>query len=242
MAALPDLAILAGGLATRLGAIAAARPKVLVPVAGEPFLTHLLRLARRQGFARVVLCVGHLADQVEAFLARPGADQGLAVALSHEGPARRGTGGALRHALPLLSDPFCLAYGDSLLPVDPAPVIEAFRRSGLPALMCVLHNRNAWDASNVVFDGSRVRRHDKTACGEPGMEWIDAGLSVFRHAPIAGWPEADPWDLSALTGALAAAGELAGYAVKARFHEIGRPESLAETEAVLRAQPELPLF
>ncbi len=229
----PDLAILAGGLGTRLGAAAGGMPKVLAPVAGEPFLAHLLRLAHRRGHRRVVLCLGHGAAAVEAWLAAT--PQALAVATWHEGPLRRGTGGALRHALPALSDPFFLAYGDSLLDLDPAPVLAAFHAAGAPALMTVLHNRNAWDASNLVFDGARVLLHDKAAAGRPGVEWIDAGLSVFRHAPLLQWPGADPWELSALTGRLAREGRLAGHAVTERFHEIGRPESLAETEAWLRA-------
>ncbi len=232
---LPDLALLAGGMATRLGGLAEATPKVLMPVAGEPFLAHLLRHARRQGFSRVVLCLGHLAEQVEEFLAAQGRF-GLEVAISHEGPARRGTGGALRHALPLLSDPFFLGYGDSLLPLDAQAAHTAFQAAAQPAMMTVLHNRDQWDASNLVLADGMVRAHDKALRGRPGVEWIDAGVTIFRHAPILAWPDADPWDLSALTGALARQGRLAGHLLQERFHEIGRPETLAETDAWLRAQ------
>jgi len=228
---LPPLAILAGGLATRLRPITETIPKVLVPVNGEPFLAHQLRLARGQGFSRVVLCLGHFAEQVEAFLARH--DAGLEVTISHEGTARRGTGGALRHALPLLGEHFFMLYGDSYLDVQAAPIHTAFLACGKPALMTVLHNRNQWDASNVVFDGALVRAHDKAA---RGVEWIDYGFSVFTRDVVAGWPGKDPWDLSALTGALARAGDLAGYEVTQRFYEIGKPAGLAETEAYLRSR------
>ena len=108
------------------------------------------------------------------------------------------------------------------------------QRLMIPALMTVLHNRDRWDASNVVFDGSLVRAHDKAARGQPGVEWIDYGFSVFSRAVIEGWPSPDPWDLSAMTGALARQGRLAGFEVKQRFHEIGKPEGLAETAAYLR--------
>lgn len=232
---LADLALLAGGMATRLGGLADATPKVLMPVAGEPFLAHLLRHAKRQGFSRVVLCLGHLAERVEEFLATHGRF-GLDIAISHEGPTRRGTGGALRHALPLLSDPFFLGYGDSLLPLDAPAAQAAFLAAGQPAMMTVLHNRDQWDASNLIFAEGMVRAHDKTLRGAPGVEWIDAGVTIFRHAPILAWPETDPWDLSTLTGALARQGRLAGHLVHQRFHEIGRPETLAETDAWLRAQ------
>ena len=233
---LPPLAILAGGLATRLRPITETIPKILVPVNGEPFLAHQLRLARRQGFSRVVLCIGHLGGQVEAFVAARGGEFGLEIGFSHEGEARRGTGGALRHALPALGGTVFTLYGDSYLDVAAAPIHAAFLAAGQPALMSVLHNRNRWDASNVIFEAGMVRAHDKTLRGRPGVEWIDYGFSVFTAAVIAVWPEPDPWDLSALTGSLARAGRLAGHAVTQRFFEIGKPEGLAETEAYLAAR------
>jgi NDP-sugar pyrophosphorylase family protein len=233
---LPPLAILAGGLATRLRPITETIPKVLVPVAGEPFLAHQLRLAARQGFTRVVLCLGHLSGQVEAFVAARGGEFPLDIAISHEGEERRGTGGALRHALPLLGPEFFVLYGDSYLPIEALPVWASFRAAGRPALLTVLHNRDRWDPSNVAFENGLVLCHDKAARGQPGVEWIDYGLSVFRSAALSTWPEPDPWDLSALTGALARGGLLAGHAVTQRFYEIGKPEGLRATEAYRTAQ------
>src|ERR1017187_1405858 len=58
------VAILAGGLATRLRPATEKVPKLLVEVAGEPFLTHQIRLLRRAGLTRLVLCVGHLGEPV----------------------------------------------------------------------------------------------------------------------------------------------------------------------------------
>ena len=58
------VALLAGGLATRLRPITETIPKTLVPVAGEPFLSHQLRLLHRNGFRRVVICVGHLGERI----------------------------------------------------------------------------------------------------------------------------------------------------------------------------------
>ena len=231
---LPPLAILAGGLATRLRPITATIPKVLVPVNGEPFLAHQLRLAQRQGFTRVLLCIGHLGEQVEDWVMAHRGDFAMTVGFSHEGPDRRGTGGALRHALAHLGENFFTLYGDSYLDVEAAPIHAAFLAACAPALMTVLHNRDRWEASNVVFDGSLVRAHDKAARGQPGLEWIDYGFSVFSRVVIEGWPSPDPWDLSALTGALARQGRLAGFEVTQRFHEIGKPEGLAETAAYLR--------
>src|SRR5688500_10535395 len=62
------VAILAGGLATRLGGIAATTPKILIEVGGRPFAEHQIRMLRKQGIHRVVYCVGYLADEVRRAL------------------------------------------------------------------------------------------------------------------------------------------------------------------------------
>ena len=48
---LPPIAILAGGLATRLQPIAAAVPKSMVIVSGKPSIAYELRLLRARGLA-----------------------------------------------------------------------------------------------------------------------------------------------------------------------------------------------
>ena len=128
---LPTLALLAGGTATRLRPITEKIPKSLVEVAGEPFLAHQLRLFRRQGIRRVILLVGHLGDQIEAFVGN-GSAFGLDVAYSYDGQTKRGTGGAVRQALPLLGPSFFTCYGDSYLDVDLAPIHAAFVATTLP--------------------------------------------------------------------------------------------------------------
>src|SRR4051794_34141621 len=114
------IAILAGGLATRLRPVTETIPKALIEISGEPFLAHQLRLLRRNGFERIVLCVGHRAEQIRDF-AGDGSRFGLNIeysldadplgadslnanplnANSLNGPRLLGTAGAIRRALPL---------------------------------------------------------------------------------------------------------------------------------------------
>jgi NDP-sugar pyrophosphorylase family protein len=230
---LPPLAILAGGTATRLRPITHTIPKSLVPVAGEPFIAHQLRLVRRRGIERVVLLIGYLGDQIQAFVG-DGSRFGLDVQYSSDGTALRGTGGAVCHARSLLGPLFFVTYGDSYLDVPFEPLLDTHAASGSPAVMTVFHNRDLWEPSNIAFDGRKVLVHDKAAYGRPGVEWIDFGLMLFESGIFdeveANWI----FDLSALTAMLAEAGRLAGVEVKQRFYEIGKPEGLSETESHLR--------
>jgi N-acetyl-alpha-D-muramate 1-phosphate uridylyltransferase len=226
------VAILAGGLATRLGQVSKTVPKALIPVAGEPFIAHQLRLLRRENVERVVLCVGHLGSLIQDFVG-DGARFGLEVAYSEDGEKLLGTGGALRQAQPLLGEAFFVLYGDSYLDIDYTPVTAAFRGSGASALMTVFRNQGRWDTSNVLFDGIHVVRYDKRA-PTPDMHYIDYGLGLLTAEVLAGRPAATAFDLADVYTALAAAGRLAGYEAKQRFYEIGTSAGLAETDAYLR--------
>ena len=119
------VAILAGGLATRLHPITETIPKALVDVAGTPFILRQLDYLRRQGVGRVVLCVGFLGERIEAVVG-DGSASGLSVSYSQDWPNLMGTGGALKQALPLLDSQFLVLYGDSYLPIDFGSVERAF--------------------------------------------------------------------------------------------------------------------
>ena len=223
------VAILAGGLATRLRPITEKIPKALVDVAGKPFICRQLEYLREQGASRIVLCTGYLGEQIEALIGS-GYAFGLDVRYSHDGPTLLGTGGALLRAGPLLGEQFFVLYGDSFLPCDFRSVQTSFTNSGLPALMTVLANRNRWDKSNVLFrDGRIIEYNKRTPRAE--MEHIDYGLGVLTLGVFNGYPAARPFDLADVYRELSLAGKLAGHEVQERFYEIGSYEGLQETEA-----------
>jgi D-sedoheptulose 7-phosphate isomerase len=226
------VAILAGGLATRMRPITETIPKALITVAGEPFVAHQLHLLQREGIEKVVLCVGHIADKISDFVGN-GRRFGLDVQYSHDGPDLLGTGGALRRALPLLGELFFVLYGDSYLDIPLAPLLGAFRQSAAPALMTVYHNKGRWDSSNVIFNGINVLRYDKKAATSE-MQHIDYGLNILTCKVLEDRPEDAAFDLAEVYTGLAAAGQLAGYEVTDRFYEIGTPAGLNDTETYLR--------
>lgn len=226
------VALLAGGMATRLRPITEKIPKLLVEVAGEPFFSHQLRLLKKNGLTKIVLCVGHLGEQIVAQYG-DGAKWGVQFEYSFDGPKLLGTGGALIRALPKLGDAFYVLYGDSYLPVDYQAVGRSFLDSGKLGLMTVFENHEAYDASNVWFEDGRIRLYSKTE-KPPQMKHIDYGLGVFRAAAFAGCPHDTVVDLAAVQTDLCRRGELAGYEIPERFYEIGSPAGLKELDQLIR--------
>ncbi|HVY60211.1 MAG TPA: nucleotidyltransferase family protein [Planctomycetota bacterium] len=225
------VAILAGGLATRLRPITEKIPKALVDVNGEPFVLHQLRLLAASGVERVVLCVGHLGEMVRERLGEAPV-AGQRVAYAFDGPRLLGTAGALRRGLPLLGPAFGVLYGDSWLELDYRDVFRAFEASGAPALMTVFRNEGRWDTSNTVFEGGRILKYDKKD-RTPAMRHIDYGFGVVRASVLEALPAEEAVDLADVYRDLAARGQLAGYEAPHRFYEIGSPAGLEETRAHL---------
>ena len=226
------VALLAGGLATRLRPLTEKIPKALVSVAGEPFLAHQLRLLHAHGLRRVVLCVGHLGEMIEAEFG-DGRAFDMQLGYSFDGEKLLGTGGALMRALPQLGDAFLVLYGDSYLPMDYAAAVRAFVASGKPGLMTVFHNAGRWDTSNVVFADGTIRCYDKQA-RTAEMLHIDYGLGILQAKTLADRRHDEPFDLADVYRDLSRAGQLAGYEVAQRFYEIGSHEGLAELDALLQ--------
>lgn len=229
------VAILAGGLATRLRPATNRIPKALLNVAGEPFLVHQLRLLHSQSFRKIVLCVGYLGEMIEAKIG-DGSKLGLQIAYAFDGPALLGTGGALKRACPLLGDRFLVIYGDSYMPVDYAAIVEAFVLSGKPGLMTVLENGGRWDASNVSFESGEIRRYDKKL-RTLEMHHIDYGIAVLTAAVFSDFPDNETFDLADVYSRLVSEKKMAAYEVKQRFYEIGSPRGLAELDSLLRHKP-----
>ena len=226
------VAILAGGLATRLHPITVTIPKALVEVAGQPFIRRQLDYLRAQGVSRVVLCVGFLGEQIEAVIG-DGSLCGLSVAYSQDWPMLMGTGGAIKQALPLLDSEFMVLYGDSYLPVDFSAVERAFLVSGKPALMTVQRNEDRWDKSNVLFRDGAIVEYNKPA-PKPDMQHIDYGLGALSAQVLKDENTTGPFDLADVYHRLSLSGQLAGYEVNERFYEIGSHKGLAEAADYFR--------
>ena len=92
------------------------RPKALADIGGTSLLGHQLNLLRRHGFLDVVLLVSYGAAEIREFC-DTWPDNSLSLTLVDDGE-RRGTAGAILHALPNLAEQFLVLYGDTMLNVD----------------------------------------------------------------------------------------------------------------------------
>lgn len=205
------VAILCGGLGTRLGELTRDLPKPMIPVGGRPYLEHVVDSFR--GF-EVVLLVGHKSQKIYDHF-------GGRVEYSEEREPL-GTGGALRQALPLLGARFLVTYGDVLRLFD----YDRFVREHHEPALAVYERMTV---GNTQLDGDRVVRFDKRA---PELPYLDAGFSLMDAGIAPLLPERGSFEESVFP-ALAARRALAAEIVDHDFFDIGTPEELARTRAAL---------
>jgi len=233
---MPPIAILAGGLATRLYPETKVVPKALLEVAGRPFIYHQLILLKNKGISEAVICIGYLGDQIRKFV-KNGSTLGLKVNYSFDGKPLLGTGGALRKAASLLGEVFWVTYSDTYLDTDYKAILDYFHTQNRLGLMTVFKNENRWDKSNIQFYGGRILNYDKKNPAQD-MKHIDYGLTILRREALAEIPIGKVFDLADLYKRLICRGELLGYEVRQRFYEIGSPEGLQETRKYLKGLKE----
>jgi len=234
------VALLAGGLATRLRPITEKIPKALVELAGAPFIDHQLALLHRNGIRNVVMCLGYRGEMVEQHCG-DGSRYGMQLRYAYDGDKLMGTGGAIARAKSLLGsrsdDILWVMYGDSYMDIDYQAVLAAFLDD--PArplgLMTVLQNGNRWDSSNVVFQDGRLLKYDKKN-RTPDMQYIDYGVALLRMEAVNRIPTDRPFDLAELYTSLVDREEMIGYEVFQRFYEIGTPQALEEARQYLAAR------
>ncbi len=224
-----DVAVLAGGLGTRINGVLGDTPKVLAPINGKPYLDHLLGWLSSFGAAHIVLCLGHLADKVIAHVA----DQEGVESVVESEPM--GTGGALRLAGERLrSDPVMVMNGDTWLGTDLCRFLDSHRQSkSMVSVLCVPVDDISRYGSVEINQGRIVRFREKDAANPaPGV--ISAGAYLFSPAAfdalaIAQGPSLERDFLEHLP-----AGSISGFIPeRINFIDIGTPKSLEAAKTVL---------
>ena len=221
--------ILVGGAGTRLGELTHSMPKPMLPVAGRPFLEHLIEKAAGHGFDRILLLAGHQAQVVQTWT---GGDQiaqryGVEIAMSLE-PRPLGTGGALIHARDRLDDAFLLVNGDTWFDFDWRVLAD---NDAFPALLALGQVEVADRYETVELDGDRVVRFvPRSGKAEPGL--INGGVYHLTRAVVPMAEQVVSLEARLLVD-LCASGKLGGMTVDGTFIDIGVPESYAAAQALL---------
>lgn len=224
--------IMAGGIGTRLGRLTARLPKSLVNIHGRPFLEYQIDLLRKNGIRKVLLCIGHLGEQIKERFGT-GRDLGVTIRYSEEGEDLLGTGGALKKAEPLLEERFLLLWGDSYLLLDYRKIWSAFLRAHRLGLMVVYKNSNERIPSNMAVRDGRVTLYDKWKT-HPDMLYLDNGLSAWSKDILGMIPSGKPFEIERLFQRLSERGEVAAYETEQRFYEVGSISGLGELKRFLR--------
>ncbi len=225
------VAILCGGYGTRLGDLTKNTQKCMVDVNGKPFLGHVLELLASQGIEQVVLCVGHLGEQVEEYVGdgrRFGFER---MWYSWDGEQPIGTAGALSKALPLLGDKFWVLYGDSYLPADLYAIQTVYEYKQTLGLMVVCEPPAGYKP-NVWYERGYIWSYDKRFRGDQ-FRHIDYGLGILDRRVFTSGSASLLADLSDVYTRLAMQSQLAGYLSTERFHTVGTLAGLQHTREYL---------
>ncbi|MGB9880036.1 MAG: nucleotidyltransferase family protein [Anaerolineae bacterium] len=220
--------ILAGGLGTRLQALVKDRPKPMAEVKGKPFLEYQIQALRDQGFTEIVLCVGHLGEQIQDYFG-DGRRWGVYIAYAVE-KELLGTAGAIRNAAPFLAGPFLVCNGDSYLELDMQALVQFHRqrRSSDPRALgsiatVAVDDATAYGTLELDEAGRILSFREKSRAG---AGWINGGVYVLEPDIFALIPPGRPVSLERETFplALASGWHLYGYPVQGFFVDIGTPE------------------
>ena len=226
------IAIVAGGLATRLGPITKTIPKSLIKINGIPFINWQLELLKKYGYKNFVLCLSHKSELIIDHVG-DGSQFGININYSLDGNNQLGTGGAIKKALPLLGENFAVIYGDSYLPINYSEVESAFLNSKALGLMTVFRNTGKFDASNIEFLNNTIVEYKKNVSSSK-MEFIDYGITYFKSEAFKSKKLGEPFDLANLLSELSFSQKLDGFEVFNRFYEIGSMQGIQDLSTYLK--------
>jgi NDP-sugar pyrophosphorylase family protein len=229
------VAILAGGLGTRLRSVISDRPKVLAPVAGRPFLAWWLDALNAQGFRDVILCTGYRAAQVEETFGQSFGNLSLRYSVED---MPLGTGGAVHKALPLVrSHEILVLNGDSFCHQDLRPFLRQHFEHSRRASLVVTSVPDVARFGSVQFASDGRVQQFREKSGQRGSGWINAGIYLLSRELFSVLPAHFNISLERDLLPQWLGQEIQAFASNGRFIDIGTPESLADAAEFFPAQP-----
>jgi histidinol-phosphate phosphatase family protein len=229
-----EVAILAGGMGTRLISRSGDLPKSMVPVSGKPLLHHQIELCRKYGFENIALLVQYRHEKIFEYF-RDGSSFGVNLVYEIENHPR-GTFGALHGSLGILSDRFLVLYGDTFLDVDLRKLWYAHEASKAASTLFLHPNDHPQDSDLVRIDENYIVReilsypHPAT---RKVRNLVNAGLYIIERTSLETViPEGDKADIAKqmFPKMLQLGFKLFGYVSPEYIKDMGTPERLDKVE------------
>ena len=229
--------ILVGGRGTRLRSVVSDVPKPLAEVAGKPFIVHLFEYLAEYGISDIVLLTGYKGELVRERLG-DGSDFGVQLRYSQE-PEALGTGGALRHALPLIGEgPVLALNGDSLVRANLAEFLDFHqaRREADPAAKASLvlsrvENKARYGTVERDSDDAITAFREKDEnVGASGPGWVNGGIYLLEREVVAGMTAGDRISLERTVFSQLVGNGIYGCRSSAGLMDIGTPTSFARAQ------------
>ena len=225
-----EAVILAGGRGTRLQSVIADRPKVLAPVAGKPFLHLLLNNLARNGFSRVVLSVGYMADQIIQAVGKTFANMEIHyVREAHP----LGTGGGLRLAFQACkNDHVFVMNGDTFLNLDFARA-EAFWQDHKDIILVGCKVEDSARYGCLRIDNNHITAFLEKSLSGPGV--INAGCYIALPSSLDSFPPGKAFSFEKdVLQPFVAKKPIRLFITDGTFIDIGIPDDYARAQTVLR--------
>ena len=224
-----SVALLAGGLGTRLRSVIADRPKVLAEIRSQPFLSYLLDQVAAAGCRSVVLCTGYLGEQIETAFGKSYGPLRLIYSREQE---PLGTAGALRLATPRLeSDCVLVMNGDSFCAIDIKAYWDWHRQRQATASMALTRVARSDRFGRVKLDtDARVIEFVEKQQGS-GAAWINAGIYFLSQEVLRSIPDGVNVSLEREVFPRWMGRGLYGYVSAGPFLDIGTPDDFAVAES-----------
>jgi NDP-sugar pyrophosphorylase family protein len=200
-------------------------------ISGTPFLQLLLDRLRDQGVDDVILGTGYMAEKIERYF---GSGNKFAVRVRYSREHEpRGTGGALKLAEPLISDPVLVLNGDSYVEWDLVPVLELFKTKDADVVIVLQGVADVTRYGRVALDqdGRVTQFVEKGVAAGPGL--INAGVYLLRKQIVRGLPAGTAISLETEVFPRLLDRRVYGLVCTGIFVDIGIPDDLRRAQGLL---------
>jgi histidinol-phosphate phosphatase family protein len=238
-----QVAILAGGMGSRLKSRTGDLPKPMALINGVPVLEHQINLCLKNGFTKIALLVHYQSGMIEKHFGN-GAKFGveLVYVVEHE---PRGTAGALLDALDVMDSRFLVLYGDTYADINLRMFwdFDSKRKSAGTLFLHPNDHPQDSDLMEVGDDGAVIKVHSYPHPeGVDYPNFVNAALyildkeSLFNVIPIDRKTDLAKDTFPAL---LDVGKGLFGYVTPEYIKDMGTPERLDKVEQdINRGLPE----